>query len=1387
MIHKTSDYMKNTNISDSICMFGFLILFTAFISTSLRAAENLIHNLKFKQLSAPRSLPTNEVQKVYQDKDGFMWFATRSGLCRYNGYETTVYKSNLYSPGLLTSNSISCLADDNNYNLWIATGEGLNVLDKKTGDIRKYLYPSIPNNVVSAVCVMRDNTVWVGTDRGLCRYNPDNDTFVVCGKEFGQGKLQYATIKSLVEDSDGDLWIGTWAQGLFRYSPSTGKVEIYPQINERHSSHVIYEDSRKNIWVGSWRCGLFKLEHPKDMERVSYVRYLHENGDEASLSDNIVYDIAEDVNTNSLWVGTRSGLSILPYERPESFINYKSGKATYHIPTDEINSIMRDNQNNMWIGTIGGGVLMANTRQTLFNLHTLHIGDEDIPVTSVRSLFADSGRNLWIGVGTYGLACQEYATGKLKMYSHIPEFSEVPTLSSLVDVIQRKKSGELWFGFYNGGIYVYRKGEKVQYLSSENTDFITSFSVSALYEDWEGNCWVGTRGGLGVELADGTGYRFGKMEFADSLSADWIYVRDIVRDTDNSIWVATSNLGLIHITGDIHNPATLKFENYSYRNRKLLTNTVFCLHIDRFSRLWAGTEGGGLYLYNRESKEFEEKNRKYSIPGDIILSIEEDKGGGLWLGTSSGLINLKVAAVGNDFSSRVYTSADGLQDNFVVNASCSRDGELFFGGHRGYNSFSPDKMEISSQETNFQITDIKVFNHSFGSLPADLRQEISPVMPTYANKIELPSEYNNFSIEFAALTYKNPELNRYAYRLVNFDSDWQYTDADRRFAYYNNLPSGTYTFQLKATNENGVWSGYIRELTVVILPPFWATWWAYLIYIVLALGIALFFYRITKNRMLLRNELRLREMEKAKAEELNHAKLQFFTNITHELLTPLTIISATVDELKMQAPAHNDLYAVMNSNIRRLIRLLQQILEFRKAETGNLKLRVSPGDVAAFVKNETESFQPLVKKRKVHFSVLCVPESITGYFDTDKLDKILYNLLSNAAKYNKEGGFIQVTLSYDDNKDFILLKVKDNGKGISKDRQKTLFKRFYEGDYRKFNTIGTGIGLSLTKDLVELHEGTISVVSEVDAGTEFIVRIPIDRSYYRDEQIDDEAILPIQHTAALGEMIDDAEETEQEIEAKAHSVLVVEDNEELLQLMVKLLSREYNVFKAENGKEGVTILENEDIDLIVSDVMMPEMDGIEFCKYVKSNLEISHIPIILLTAKNKEEDRAEAYEVGADAFIAKPFNLAVLHARIRNLLKYKERMAHDFKNQLVFEVKDLNYTSLDEDFMQRAIDCVNSHLADSDFDQPRFAEEMLTSKSTLYKKLKSLTGLNTSGFIRNVRLKAACRIMEEKRNAVRISELAYAVGFSDPKYFSACFKKEFGMLPSEYIERFLST
>ncbi|KAA3698700.1 response regulator, partial [Bacteroides salyersiae] len=394
-----------------------------------------------------------------------------------------------------------------------------------------------------------------------------------------------------------------------------------------------------------------------------------------------------------------------------------------------------------------------------------------------------------------------------------------------------------------------------------------------------------------------------------------------------------------------------------------------------------------------------------------------------------------------------------------------------------------------------------------------------------------------------------------------------------------------------------------------------------------------------------------------------------------------------------------------------------------------------------------------------------------------------YNLLSNSSKYNKEKGTVWVDLSYEKTLDSAVLVVKDNGEGISEEAQKTLFKRFYEGDYRKFNTIGTGIGLSLTKDLVELHQGTISVQSKLGEGTAFKVIIPINRGAYKEENIDDKSdVLPVaQHIPV--EVVE--EEEEGQAEEKGGTLLLVEDNEDLLMMMTKLLKANYNVYTACNGKEGIEVIGNKDVDLIVSDVMMPEMDGLEFCRYVKGHFDTSHIPVILLTAKNKEEDRVEAYEAGADAFISKPFNLSVLHARISNLLKTRERANKDFKKQLVFEVDELNYTSIDEEFLQKAIGSVQAHLDDPLFDQTRFVEEVGVSKSTLFRKLKSLTGLSYSSFVRNIRMKAACRIMEEKRN-VRISELAYAVGFNDPKYFSACFKKELGMHPSEYMERFIN-
>ena len=1344
----------------------------------------IIHPIQYKQISTFNNLPTDEVQQVYQDKDGLMWFATRTGLCQFDGYNVTTYKSNLYTPFLFSNNNISCVADDNNHNIWIGTNGGLHVLDKKTTQIKQYKTPSIPNDVVSCILNTRDNKIWVGTESGLIRYIPETDSFFIYDAEQTDGVLRRTAVKSLFEDKDGDLWIGTWANGLYRYSPSVNRFFAYPEFNMRQSAHTIFQDSRGDIWVGAWREGLYKIVNPKDMSNVSFINYRHINKDNSSLSDDVVYAIAEDPHTNTLWIGTRGGLSIMDLRSPGKFVNYRSQSDEFYIPSDEVNSITTDVTGNMWIGSIGGGAWMINTSKPLFTKQTVNLLDNDIPTTAARSLLNDNDNNLWIGIGTYGLALLDAKTKKLTLQTDLPEF-EGRTMPSIYAMLQRRTNNEIWFGTYNGGIFIYKKGEKVKILNQSNAPFIPSSVVFSLYEDRRNNCWIGTREGLGVDISDGSNYSVKELKSDDSTMINNFFVRNIIEEKDGRMWLDNQNYGIIHLMGDVQHTSSLHSEYYALSNGRIKTNSVLCLTVDRMGRLWAGTDGGGLYLYDRVENIFKEKSKLYNLPGDMVGTIQEDELGYLWLGTNAGLIQLNVPGDEKNPTKRVFTTVDGLSDNFFIPHSfCRRGNEMFFGSYRGYNSFCPSKIVEISKEVPFLITDIKIFNKSLISLDDELRKKISVESPAFTRRLDLASNNNNFHIEFASLSFKNPEMNQYAYQLVGFDKDWQYTDATRRFAYYNNLKTGTYKFRLKATNENGIWSGYIREFDVVIHPPFWASWWAFIIYVILFCGITFVLYYRAKKRILFRNELQIREVEKQKAEELNHAKLQFFTNITHELLTPLTIISATVDELKIQSPNHRELYSVMNSSIGRLMRLLQQILEFRKAESGNLKLMVSPGDVALFVRNAAESFRPLIKKHKIHFSVLCNPESIHGYFDTDKLDKILYNLLSNAAKYNRENGFVQITLNKAEDSDFIELHIKDNGKGMSKEQLKDLFKRFYEGDYRKFKTIGTGIGLSLTKDLVDLHRGTIHVKSKEDEGTEFIVRLPVTRRYYSEEQIDDDVVMPVQKTIFYGDN-DEFDEDEADAICKPHTILVVEDNEELLQLMTKLLQREYNVLSAVNGIEAVKILDTSEADLIVSDIMMPKMDGVELCKYVKGKLETSHIPIILLTAKNKEEDRAEAYEVGADAFITKPFNLSVLHARIRNLLKYKEHMARDFKNQLVFEVKELNYTSVDEDFLQRAIECVNRHLEDCEFDQPQFVEEMSTSKSTLYKKLKSLTGLNTSAFIRNIRLKAACQIMEDKNASIRVSELAYAVGFNDPKYFSSCFKKEFGMLPTEYMERFV--
>lgn len=1356
-----------------LIIFYVIIFLLSSVNPAYAQQKADLLKLNFKNLSTTDGFPTNEVQKVFQDREGFMWFATRNGLCKYDSYQITVYNTSQLNSHHLPDNNIFCLADDSDGNLWIGTYNGISRLNKRLGTFEAIEIQNSTNKTVSSILVTNNHDILIGLDDGLFRYDPLKNAFTHHSQQrLGNISLN-APVKSIIEDSNGEIWIGTWSDGLYRYSSSTNTFNVYPQLNQRNSAHIIYEDSRQNIWVGSWEGGLHLLQNPYDIENLQWKTFRHDANDPTSLSDDIVYDISEDINTNSLWIGTRSGLSILECDNPSTFINYSTTHETNKLPTNEINSIVSDIKGNIWIGSIGGGVLFTYTERSKFDFFEVNL--PEIPTASVRSIFVDHDDNMWLGIGTYGIVMFDQAANQSFSQFEIPEFKEA--VQNTTYDIKQKDSGEILFGTYGGGLWVYEKGKPITSYVESNCNFISDNRIRSIYIDSNQNSWIGTQYGLGVWRNNNEGFMFDEIVI-DGKHLDQSSMIDITEDDTKKIWVATINNGIISIEGDFDNFENFTFKNYTSENKKINSNTITSLLHDNSGRLWAGAESGQLYLYDNATDSFINKSPKFSILGTLISSIQEDKEGNLWIGTNIGLVRLSFNDNSELTNYRVYTTADGLLDNFFIpKSSFYHINELFFGGYKGLSRFKPDQINTDIDSTLFYITDIRVLNTPFSTLKEETAHKISKQMPSFTERITIPHKYNNFSIHFATLNYKNPELNRYAYKLEGFDNDWRYTDSNHNIAYYNNLPAGKYTFHLRATTQNGVWNDEIKELRVNVLPPFWLSWWAYIIYFFTFAIIIYVLYRNAVNRINLRNQLRYSEMEQAKTEELNHAKLQFFTNVTHEFLTPLTIISATIDELRYSSPRNDGMYETLSLNINRLTRLLQQILEFRKAESGNLKLRVSHGNVSEFIRNSIEAFYPLIKKKKIHISFVSDPEDIHGLFDIDKLDKILYNLISNAVKYVKEGGAIRITLNYsDDNRDHIKIIVKDEGAGISSEDQKILFTRFYEGQYRKHNTTGTGIGLSLVRDLTALSHGSVSVKSELGLGSEFKVILPIDISYFNDSEIDSYEI-------SKSKELEDADTNSS---VKRHTVLVVEDNEDILELIQKLLSRDYQVITSHNGKDALLVLEHEKIDIIVTDIMMPEMDGIELCKLLKNNIDYSHIPLIILTAKSEEKDRALAYETGADAFISKPFNLNVLHARIRNLLKSRERIATDFKSQFVFEIKDLNITNLDEEFLQNAIDCVNLHLDDPSFDQQQFSEEMNVSRSTLYNKLKTLTGLNTSMFITNIRLKAACQIMDQNKN-IRISDLAYAVGFNDPKYFSSCFKKEFKMRPTEYIDRFSDT
>ena len=1340
-------------------------------------AQNTDQSIVFRSLPSYINIPT-EVQQIYQDRAGFIWFATRNGLCRYDGYELEIIKSNLYMPGILSSNDILAICEDYRDRLWIGSTYGLNVLDKRTGNVEKN-FGEMNNQRIQSILVTSDSTIWIGTGSGLYKNRKEPD---VTATEMFE-RVRQMDVKSLIEGPGSQIWIGTWSNGLFRYDASSDSLISYPAFNPLNSAYYLFQDSREQIWIGTWRYGLYRLCNPYNMEEAYFEKFVHEPGNENSIIHNLIYSITEDETTNTLWMGTLDGLSCFD---GQNFTNYTRTESSGGLPYNEVTTVFRDRDGTIWLGFLGGGVYRISPQNLQFNLHRPADSKRPHTWSNIQGL-AVFRNDLWLGLGNHGFMI-------LDRYSHSTSETEknfnrsvLHSEKTFFSFLKPWDKDELWVGTFGEGIYIYRpdsKGNKITNLRPPQYPD----QLFCMFEDKQRNIYLGSTQGLYILTPEGKQYRFGNLLTPASTFSHSIYA--IAQDSLGNIWVGTDHSGIFRIQGN-QVDENCTFVPYNIDNGRINSNEIQCIFVNKRGNILVGTDGGGLNLYNPLQDTFNSIHHKYNIPGDMICSMLEDEDQNLWAGSNVGLIKLNLNDSLAENKCRLYTTSDGLQDNkFSRGAACvTEDGEMFFGGHQGYNSFYPQKLVADNSQPEIVVTDIQVQNRSLrnGFTPEE-RLQITGYAPEYTHTLRLNYRQNDLACKLSMMNFKNPEKNEYAYYLDGLDNNWQYTSNRNHIVSYSNLGSGTYTLYVKGTNGNGKWSEVKKAFIVIISPPWWASIWAYLIYTVLLVAIMAYSIRLVKNRIKLRNAYRLKELEQTKQEELNRAKLQFFTNITHELLTPLTIISITLNEIKSFAPQKTDYYAIMDNNINRLKRLLQQILEFRKAESGNLKLKVSQGNIVSFIRDSVNNFLPLIKKKKMQIEISVEEDEIIGYFDPDKIDKILYNLLSNAFKYNREGKKIQVNIAYGESKNEIVISVSDNGEGISEEKLSELFSRFYEGDHRKYHTTGYGIGLSLTKDLVTLHHGKIEVESQVNQGTTFRVVLPIAESAFTEEEIDP-TILPVPQeettniTSSEGSGAIKENISIHEHNAEKKTLLLVEDNEDLLKVLTGSLSHEYCIVTALNGKEAIEELEKtKDIAIVISDVMMPVMNGIELCHYIKNQEELLHIPVILLTAKNSESDIIEGYEAGADDYITKPFQINLLLVKIRSLLKNKERVFKDYSNSIVFEMQKPDISSTDRIFLKQAVDCVYMHLDDATFDQQAFADAMKVSKSTLYRKLTTLSGSTPSAFISDIRLKTAYQIISDNPD-IRIADVSYTVGYNDPKYFSSCFKKKFDLLPSDIINK----
>ncbi|MFD3407956.1 two-component regulator propeller domain-containing protein [Aquirufa sp. HETE-83D] len=1325
---------------------------------------------RYERLSTASGLSQSSVYKIIQDKKGFLWFATGDGLNRYDGHNFKIYRNDPSDPTTLSGSEIFTVAEDDLGNLWVGTrNSGLNKIELATGKITRFTkgptgqdlsnssIPSILNlgrgkvgvavlglgylvfNVrtnqlikeesewnnpyvkeVSRLHRHSSGTVWMGTRTGYLLSQLNAHSFIPY--QFGANNYR---VRALLEAKNGDILVGTDGRGIYRFTPKTQqfKVVFYQASDPLSRQNIVTslaKDALKNLWIGTDN-GVYKL---KGEDFNSYTNIPSNPDPELGLSSNSIMSLFTDSNQNT-WVGTwEAGLNISFFQKPRfAVLRYK-----------------------------------PNTLQGLLS-------------NKVSTLLADGERGVWVG-SNVGLSYFNHKTGQVTHYLKSASTNKLNSTETYdVNFIYPAGDGGVWVGLWGKGINLFTKDHQlIDYpfkpgLREANFNTLEAFHSEFL---------LGTAG-VGVVSFNPFTQKYrvpfpelGKQNFLNkSISA----IRVL---NGNEIWVGTVGFGLY-----VFDIKSGKLRHYvkSTEAGALSYNHVNKIHQDRQGRIWVMTQGGGLNQYVGPDKGFKVYTVNDGLGSNSLRGMVEDAKGDLWFTTNGGISKMDAKTL--KFVN--FEEADGLQGKeFMTNAVAKNSQNwLFFGGVNGLNYLKSDSLRMRLDVPPVYFTKLKIFNKD-----VEAGQENSPLLVDILSTkhLILQPDQTVFSLDFVALEYQRPKNNRYAYYLEGFEKDWNVVGTQRSVT-YTNLSPGDYIFKVKASNSDGIWAEKPYELKITVLPPWYRTWWAYLLYALSLAAIIYAFVREVRVREAFRTDLRLKEIEKERIQELEQVKTHFFTNISHELRTPLTLITSPLEKYFISnASLNKDQKTKINSiyqNAQKLLRLINQLLDLSKIESGNVEPLVEKHDLIRQLHSIKQSFDAYAQQKQIKLKWDAPVESLLVYYDADIIEKCVTNLLSNAFKFTPEEGIIGLRLElhkvYQGSSESInrvSIHVSDTGKGISTEHIQHIFDRFYQIP-EKVDRVGTGIGLSLCKELMEVHRGTIEVQSDLGAGSDFKINFPVTESAFDPAWVKS-------GSKEVKESISQKVDSAQVIQQEKQILLIVEDHAEMRAFIREIFEDSFQVIEADRGETGLEMALTYLPDVVITDWMMPGMSGVNLCKEIRKNSKTSHIPVVILTSKSSQESQIEGMQSGADDFISKPFHADILELRVAKLLEAKERLRKSWQDSILQQ--DLQQEVVFEDeFLAKATQVVIEHLEEADFDVEHLEQAMDMSKMQLYRKLKMLTSLAGNEFIRSIRLQQARLLLE--KGSLNVSEVAYQVGFNDPAYFTRAFKKQYGHSPKTFITK----